>query len=362
MGDAIDALLERAARIQWLKPDGAMEQQSAEARSFLSERVDEHRAALAPHAPHGDDSLVARSTVLRSMYEAHFASNAVSSYFNCEPFSDAAVAWAGALDRARSSVLREVSSRLSPGQIAEVAERVWGAFRERYYVPRVERRANAFVTRRIERIRGLLDALIPVPGGEVWLLEALALAGGVTAARPWSPWIDLWERGVAPLASHNGVLLLYVPVRSNGAVLADPEGSIGFAPLDKDGPSYSGSRETDRLERRQNYSVFDGAKRIGKDEREPGKGRDKRVHWWATHKRFYRVGLGPLPGMHFERIEDTFDMVVSNSPYVKPSPLMTTLPRTPWTAQSALEWMREPASDHEMLARYTLDERSSNSA
>lgn len=349
--DAIDALVERAQKIQWLQPDSEIDRKTPDSLTFIHDRVDEHVASLEKFSH--DGPLPVKPSIVHSMYDSWFSSGQFFVYPGKVHFSPPALRWQQHLDYARSEVLG-YAQELDPSLVANMANKLWAVFRQTTEKrPLVQRTLTPSQQRLYDRMLAAKEFVSPVPGGESWLLEALRLATDAPFASPWTPLFSLWERGIATLPNFDGKMLLYIPVRAEGAVIPEPDPGAPFSPFDEDAPSKASAEE--RRKRREMTGRFHGGTRLSTYDRDPSRNTPgSRLSWWAIIKRFARSGLGPLPGMTDDKIDITRDLAVSNSPYVRPSLWITPLPENDWTAKDAAQWLGSADDNHTLMRRSTF--------
>lgn len=193
-GAAVDALVERAARLRWLAPDAALDALGPEAKAWARDRADEHIAALAPFL---DGAVVApRARFTRELADANARWDAAWAEGQSTPY-------ALALHRAR----RRLDDDASLG--ARAAE-AWAA-RDRV-------RAALPAPDRWHRLLGQ-GTHGELPGAVCAELHAGWLAAFADEPSPWGPLFELWERGAWPMALPDGSLFVYVPLVANGVIL-----------------------------------------------------------------------------------------------------------------------------------------------
>jgi hypothetical protein len=137
-------------------------------------------------------------------------------------------------------------------------------------------------------------------------------------------------------------------------VVAEPEESTEFDPRD-----YFGTTRKTAVERREHRLLqgeFTAGPRLF-----PGTLDAKLEHfektrrWWAALRRLHRAGLGPLPGMVPPRPDLSARFTVSNTPALRPSLLVTTIPPVPWTRDDVSAWLSH-GGDLQLLTSATPDE------
>jgi hypothetical protein len=347
----VDALLERARALRWLRPDSAMARWDAEAQAFVEDRMDEHRHALAHYAE--DPSAPPEPELLleRSLYDARFASGYFGDDWRTwgEPqpaFSPDATRWIRALDRARATVLSEARARLGSAACATIVEAALTALRTRR--KDADRGDNALV----QRLRGIIyqgrtpDTAL-APGGELLLYESLRVALADDALpSPWAPVLSLWERGAAALASLDGALLLYVPVLSGSTLVAEPTPGRAVSPHDwrADRAGREGVAQW-----RQEHGYFQPGHRFMPREWEtPGV-----TALFATIYRFARHGFAPLPGMMLHAVDASPQFVATNTPALALSTYVPRLPSAPVGPQEFDAMVDAPDTDKALLERAT---------
>lgn len=349
--DAIEALAERARNLRWLSPDSAAARLDDEAQQFIRDRVDEHHAALA----HFAGAAVEPPLVIeRSLYAARHA----CGYFGDDMIrfggalpapAKRAVDWVNRLDFVRTRVIRTARATLGSERCASVIERV-----------RRSLQAHVDDTRRadqslLERMRNFIfSGRVPftslATAGELFDLEALSVAlGAASPPSPWRPLLNLWERGLAPLATLDGELLVYVPVYVDGALVGDPTPDAPLHPRDPRSRTNIEERRTSVTEMRASRAFFpEGHRFMPREWQQP----DRRTLWAIVH-RFARHGFSPLPKMMLFSVDTTPMFVATNTPALA---LTTYVPRAPSSALDAAKfdaWADAPDDDASLIARAT---------
>lgn len=345
--DAIEALAERARNLRWLSADSAAARLDEEAQQFIRDRVDEHHEALARSG--AAESVAPPLRIERSLYTARFA----CGYFGDDMMrfgqgvpapSERATQWARSLDALRQRVVRVARARLGSARCAAAIQTVRVALQGRDGdAARADESLLDRMRSHIYRGRAPLTPL--ATAGELFDLEALCAALGDDApASPWRPILNLWERGLAPLASLDGELMVYVPVYVDGALVGDPTPDEPLHALDP----RRGRANADASLRASRAYFQEGYRFMPREWREP----DRRALWAIVH-RFARHGFAPLPRMMLFRVDTTPTFVATNTPALA---LSTYVPRAPSSAidASAFDlWADARDDDESLIARAT---------
>lgn len=203
----VRALCERIRAVPWLSPDAEMDTLAEPAHRWIDERIDEHRAALAPWLPStsGLPSPALAVVLTRSAEEARVRSGHGREARELVPFSEAAVAWHDALVAVHNDAERDARTKLGTAVVRAALDEVWRALCDASgaTVPRPKKNPDDPGE----------DIVIGTPGGEAMIAHALTLLAGDDRPSPWAPLLSLWERGVATLASPEGDVVVYVPTQ-----------------------------------------------------------------------------------------------------------------------------------------------------
>ncbi len=362
---ALTALFDRFSEVQWLRPDLSMSALDDEARGFIDDRIDQHFSSLSSHSAAVAERRFGGARVHRSLYDARFDCGYFGRFWWCfselAPVSPEAVTWVRALDEARRTTLSRARATLGSDVSASIVERALAVARGRagrdatadeQLIQRLRSRVHDSVIQRwplrrdpsIDNARTTALALC----GQWIVCESLCAALGERRS-PWAPLIDLWERGVAPLAATDGAFVVYVPFFERGALVADPDPSGALSVYDVVGRREA-SDETHALWRQCN-AYFDAGHRFkGTMWQEPAV-----LALWAWTHRFARHGFAPLPSMTLQSVHSAPESVATNTP---PSALSTYLPRQPVEPMTAARFdamIDEPDTDEALLERATAE-------
>jgi hypothetical protein len=349
--DAVEELAERARGLRWLTTDSAAARLDDEAQQFIIDRLDEHHAALA-----GFSAGVAVEPPLRierSLYAARYA----CGYFGDDMMwigddvpapSERAVAWARALDRARAAVIEESRRALGSARCAAVIETVRSALREQG--GETERADRSLLDRMRSMIsRGRRPSTALAIGGELFDLEALRVASGREWPSPWRPIMNLWERGLAPLASLDGELLVYVPVYVDGALVGDPSPDEPLHPADPRSRFERASDSVPVREQRASRAYFEeGYRFMPREWQQPA-----RIALWTIVHRFARHGFAPTPTMMLFNVDTTPAFVATNTPALALTTYVPRVAEAPLDAASFDAWADAADDDDALIARAT---------
>lgn len=209
-GEVRDALAELISA-PWFSPDASLALEEREALDWLSERLDEHAAALMRFDV-ARGAIPLKLFVTRDAAAAHARFDADAARVETEAHRlDRAThqRWRDALARATQHTeqrLYEVAESDVKKTLARASETVW----KRALRPFREE-DRAFLEWRTDALQEPL---------RLWLTWCAAYGRGEPS--PWKPLVDIWMRGAWPFSLPVGVLGVYIPVRRGARVIPSP--------------------------------------------------------------------------------------------------------------------------------------------
>lgn len=237
-----EALLAQVARLNalsWLAPDAAMDTQSTEAQQWIRDQVDQHLAALAEFqteagALHSPSVEIFRA--IPALAARALSSRAVTGLDNksaepteaqapmpptpgsCLPALTAhARAWRDALSNAFAQSYNGTAYTHSAAAIAMVPHVYYNLPKEHVLrSPWLEPLWSSPVTMNHPGYPAITAHLR-------WVARF-----GMERPSPWDPIIAMFERGLWPAVSNDGAVLIWIPLRVNGVLVADESGSSNF--------------------------------------------------------------------------------------------------------------------------------------
>ncbi|MDP3277562.1 MAG: hypothetical protein Q8Q09_20415 [Deltaproteobacteria bacterium] len=355
--DAVDALLARASALRWLAPDAEMALPSPAAVQWIEDRVDEHRAALDAQLREDEPRCEPPLQLTRSMYDARFAAGYVGDEGgrfarDIPAFSPRVTRWAELLDRARRQVFHAARAQLGDTTCAVLLARMQSVLLQ-------QGTAHAGIERSlVDKLRRWISrdpSARLMPGGELWWCEILRVACKIQGQSPWAPLLAMWERGLAPLATLQGELLVYLPLYASHDTL-DHDPDLGPDSRQTLAPNDLAARFANPLDsagkidwRSKNAGFADGYRFM------PGEwtGPDKSLAHWLLVHRFARHGLAPVLGMACHAVDAAPTMVATNTPAIALSTYMPRLSEALMDTQGFAALCDEPEDPECLLRRAT---------